>query len=492
MFWVLLTQLTWANSVTVTVAVSDDGVEILDAYESTVRPIVTPGFDVEVIGDHGDILSVGGMRDPRLRSVIHPVGEGLNGDTTMLDRGVTRLQLPWAEGAQFLQTPLGQLVPGQLPPPGDIPALQVHGTGNPEERLDLLVLADGYTEAELGLFAEDVDTLMTHLFAIEPWASYSELVNVWRIDRPSSQSGASRDPAETFSPYGCYYGCNGLDRLICCDDENILAEADASLPASDGILVLVNDPEYGGSGGFNYAVSTARHADALQVATHELGHTLVGLWDEYSYGVPGDISVDGQAANCAADGAAVGWDEWMDVEGIDALPVCSFTNYYRPTEHSCMMNILQDRYCPVCRQESIYSIYARVPEIVSEVTPATGGTVFIGKNDDPFVFEFEEVGPISGLQYDWYVDQELVAEDTKRLDLACSGINGDLYLHVYDPTPWVRTDPYGLTWKIIGPWKLNTGSPCEGGCGCASPNPGMLPWLMLPLAGLLVRRRRNA
>ena len=196
MFWVLAVPLAWANSVTVTVEVSDEGVQLLDAYRSELRPMVTPGFDVEVIGDNGDILSIGGMRDPRLRSVIHPVGEGPNGDTAMLERGVTRLQLPWSEGARFLQTPLGQMVPGQLPPPGDIAPIQVHGNGNAEERLDLLVLADGYTEQQLSLFADDVNALMDHLFTIEPWASYSDLVNIWRIDRPSSESEPKRRPSK--------------------------------------------------------------------------------------------------------------------------------------------------------------------------------------------------------------------------------------------------------------------------------------------------------
>ena len=76
-----------------------------------------------------------------------------------------------------------------------------------------------------------------------------------------------------------------------------MTTATAAVPDTNGILVVVNDPTYGGSGGFNYAVSYNGAHDGHEVATHELGHALVGLWDEYSYG----YDQEGSGPNCAVD-----------------------------------------------------------------------------------------------------------------------------------------------------------------------------------------------
>ena len=48
-------------------------------------------------------------------------------------------------------------------------------------------------------------------------------------------------------------------------------------PNVDELVMLVNDPRYGGSGG-SVAVASA---SAPEIALHELGHSFAGLADEY-------------------------------------------------------------------------------------------------------------------------------------------------------------------------------------------------------------------
>ena len=495
MVWLLAVGLALAGSVRALVEVDGADVRVIDLVPVDADAMPRAGADLAVLGADGTALLSVGLSDPRVRSVIHPHGHHEPGSVARTDRGIAWVELPWPDGAAAVQTPDGAVITPRLaplasPPPGD--AILVRGSGDAANRLDLVFLADGYTADELTTFADDVERVTAYLLTVEPYASYSDLFNVWRIDRASAESGSQlpgRPPLDT--AYGCYYGCSGLDRLVCCDEDAVMGEVAQTLPEAEGVMVLVNEDTYGGSGGFSYATSTARHPDGDQIAAHEIGHTLVGLWDEYPYGIDGDPAFDGEGANCAAREASPPWDEWMDAPGVGTFPVCSFGNYFRPTETSCMMNTLQDGYCPVCRQEAIFAIYARLPGLVNSVVPAPGERVVARSSGPSVVFEIDANEPAHGLQFDWYVDDELFAEDQRRFDLRCSGANGELMLKVTDTTPWVRDDPYWLTWDEVGPWSVKSGPPCDSwlSCGCSSTQGGLgLAWL----AGLLVLVRRRA
>ena len=100
----------------------------------------------------------------------------------------------------------------------------------------------------------------------------------------------------------------GIDRLIRCNDGDVVTEVNALIPEADGIMVLVNDPVYGGSGGFTYATSYTEGETGEMVASHELGHSLIGLWDEYDYGY--DAGYNG-GPNCSAEGDGSSWAHWL-------------------------------------------------------------------------------------------------------------------------------------------------------------------------------------
>ncbi|HLR84998.1 MAG TPA: M64 family metallopeptidase, partial [Nocardioidaceae bacterium] len=75
---------------------------------------------------------------------------------------------------------------------GEVTPLQV--TGPPEESLNLVVLGDGYTADEIDDFHADVDKHLNVLWSIEPFRSYRNYVNVYRVDVVSKESGISCDP----------------------------------------------------------------------------------------------------------------------------------------------------------------------------------------------------------------------------------------------------------------------------------------------------------
>jgi MYXO-CTERM domain-containing protein len=421
--------------------------------------------------------------DARMRSIIAP--DGGHGEAAWLTSALSTevVRVP----ADVDLAPWTATAPAAAPPPENAFALLQSGPS--AQRLDVVFLGDGYTADQQEEFAADVAWMADYMLSIEPYASYAAMFNVWRVDLPSNQSGSSHPElgeAQRDTVFSCAYGCSGLDRLICCNDAAVLEAAEA-VPQADGIVVLINDETYGGSGGFNYATSFVGESQGREVAIHEVGHSLVGLWDEYGYGISGDPGTDGEGANCSAspDGH---WTVWQGIQGVGAHQECSFTNYHRPTENACMMRTLQDDYCAVCRQETIYGIYARLPGLVNRIEPAEG-TEIVAQSDGPAAtFTIDANEPSHGLVYAWSVDGEQVEPNDKDFDLKCSGLKGELTLHVYDDTPWVRTDPYGLTFQILGPWTVRS-QPCASICGCSgAPSSGGGGWLLVALLALWRRR----
>src|SRR5687768_13543655 len=65
-------------------------------------------------------------------------------------------------------------------------------SGPPENRVNLVILGDGYRQAELAtIFNEHVTRFVQHMFSAEgePYASYRKYINVCSIDVASNQSG---------------------------------------------------------------------------------------------------------------------------------------------------------------------------------------------------------------------------------------------------------------------------------------------------------------
>lgn len=438
----MLAALLWiaaspAASVEVLVTVSAEGASLLD-----VRTLPTPSrppfggptldLGLAAVDAGGAVVATAAVPDPRLRTVHL---EGDVGESVVLAHAVARVVLDWPDSAVAVSLGDERRVP-HTPPPST--AQSVLSTGDSTERLDMVFLGDGYTESELTDFESDVDRMVAYLLSIEPYGSYSDLFNVWRIDAASAESGVDhpeRSPSVLRdTTYGCAYGCAGLDRLICCDDGAVLSAVSAAVPAADGIMVLVNDPQYGGSGGYQYATSYVGPAGDRVVA-HELGHSLVGLGDEYNYGAASGAEA---RPNCTTDPTDPPWSAWLDEPGVGVHSVCGYTNHHRPTADGCMMRTLSDDYCVVCRELTTRAIYAALPRLLVSVSPEAEALVVetetratatpIGSSP----WRFEAV---------WTLDGRVIGEGLSVVLDPCTA--GELELTVRDPTPWVRLDPTG-------------------------------------------------
>jgi hypothetical protein len=59
---------------------------------------------------------------------------------------------------------------------------KVVDSGEPADRLDAVVIGDGYTAAELPRFHADARAIWERTAAVEPYATHRDLRNVWAID----------------------------------------------------------------------------------------------------------------------------------------------------------------------------------------------------------------------------------------------------------------------------------------------------------------------
>ena len=156
-------------------------------------------------------------------------------------------------------------------------------SGPPERKVDLLVLADGYTAQEESKFVGDATRLVGVLFDTEPYRSHKSDFNVHALHVPSAESGISNPRKGVWhdSPLGCSFNAFDTDRYVLTFEDAKLREAAAQAPY-DALILLFNDRKYGGGGIYNlWATCAADSEQASYVFVHEFGHSFAGLADEY-------------------------------------------------------------------------------------------------------------------------------------------------------------------------------------------------------------------
>jgi len=174
-----------------------------------------------------------------------------------------------------------QVVPAYSPPRGKL--WSVFQNGQPDSKVDLLVLGDGYTPAEIPKYQADVKRLVDALFKEEPFRSRKSDFNVWGLDLPSDQSGVSRPHAGVFrrTPLSTHYSSFDSERYVLTYDNRNVRDIASAAPY-DIMAILLNERTYGGGGIFNlFFTCSSDNAYANYIFVHEFGHHFAGLGDEY-------------------------------------------------------------------------------------------------------------------------------------------------------------------------------------------------------------------
>jgi hypothetical protein len=165
--------------------------------------------------------------------------------------------------------------------PRTVVAIQKNGP--PAEKVDLLLLGDGYTADELDRYHADARRLTEDLFTFEPFASRRVDFNVWAVDTPAAESGISRPRSGVYrdSPLGASYNAFDSERYVLSMDDRAWRDAAAAAPY-DFVVILVNNRKYGGGGIYRlYATAATGSSFSPYLFVHEFGHHFAGLGDEY-------------------------------------------------------------------------------------------------------------------------------------------------------------------------------------------------------------------
>ena len=156
-------------------------------------------------------------------------------------------------------------------------------SGAAATKVDIVLIAEGYTEAQAGKFEADARRLLDALFNEEPFKSQRSNFNVRGVFAPAAEAGAHRARADLHrrTRTSTEYNIFDSERYILTLDNRALRDL-ASVVPYEFVEVLVNDSQYGGGGIHNSHATVAVDSDfADYVFVHEFAHHFAALADEY-------------------------------------------------------------------------------------------------------------------------------------------------------------------------------------------------------------------
>lgn len=252
------------------------------------------------------------------------------------------------------------------------PVYEALKNGNPNQKVDIVIVPDGYKADEMDRFKKDCDKFVNEFFSFEPYTSHKSDFNVIGVMAPSEESGSDL-PCEGVwknTVVGCSYYTFNSERYLMTTENKALRDVAANV-AYDQIYILVNSPKYGGGGIYNwYCTAVNSNVYAAKIITHEFGHGFAGLGDEYVGGSeyndfynnklePADPNVTNMVNFDVKWKDMIDKDtpiptpstpEYKDKVGVFEGAGYMSKGYYRPKQ-DCLMNHFQcNEFCPVCQK----------------------------------------------------------------------------------------------------------------------------------------------
>jgi hypothetical protein len=248
---------------------------------------------------------------------------------------------------------------------------QVHHSGDPATKLDIVIIAEGYTAAEMGKFEKDCKRFAGYLLKTAIYKKNKNNINIWGVKSISGESGTDFPGLNIWKKTvvnATFYTFDTERYLMTTDNKNIRNVA-ANVPY-DQIYILVNTDHYGGGGIYNfYSTCASDNSNSDFIFTHEFGHAFAGLGDEYyssetSYIDFYPLDVEPWEPNLTT---LVNFDKkWKKmVDKSTPVPTPNLSEYYskvgvfegggyvakgvyRPAYDCTMKSVKFDYFCPVC------------------------------------------------------------------------------------------------------------------------------------------------
>ncbi len=158
-------------------------------------------------------------------------------------------------------------------------------SGTPKDRIDIVILGEGYREEEINLFYDDAFKAYESIFSHEPFSRYKDKFNIIAVNCESEDSGVSIPNKGIWkkTSFSSHFSTFYSERYLTTNHVKEIHNRIAGIPY-EHIIILANTDEYGGGGIYNsFTLTTAHHKSFPQVIVHEFGHSFAGLADEYFY-----------------------------------------------------------------------------------------------------------------------------------------------------------------------------------------------------------------
>lgn len=325
---------------------------------------------------------------------------------------------------------------------GAVTVTTVVNNGPPMKRVDVVVMGDRYTAADMVKFRNDVNRVIASMRQASPWSQYWGYVNVHRVEVESTSSAQPGPLRSTLSGGRCWFA----------DQASVLRYA-ALAPDNQVRIVLVNNSTYGGCATYG-GIAVAYNGTYLpDVAVHETGHQYGSLADEYDYS--GGATYTGSEpfeANVTKETnrSLLKWRLWVnastalptpDTAGSGVIGAYQGARYcthgiYRP-KPGCLMRQLGAPYCEVCREKITKTFYQHA-DPVAAVTSSTGS--FRLTNASSITLGYRHSAP-NAVRQTWSLDG-VERGTSPTFDLSGAGLAAGAHavtLKMTDLTPFVRT-----------------------------------------------------
>ncbi len=342
---------------------------------------------------------------------------------------------------------------------------QILNNGPTNRRINMVFLSEGYTSAQLSQYLTDANNLLNYILTIQPFAEYQSYFNAFAISIASVESGSDHPFSSIFrnTYFNSTYDSYGIQRLITIPPNDWNPNFDDGLgkvytllaslmPEYDIVVMIVNDGEYGGSGGF--PAITSINSQAREIVVHELGHSFAGLGDEYE-----DPCCEGwEAPNTTQETQRefIRWRVWIlestpiptpeliayaDVVGLFEGAAYHDTDWFRP-KLDCKMNHLGPPFCEVCAEQLIKSEYMLIRPIES-FSPTSTNITLSGCQESLSIVPLVPISHTLSMQ--WFINGIPVNGATSSSFIITNQLLGNgthnLKVKVVDSTALVRNDP---------------------------------------------------
>lgn len=196
--------------------------------------------------------------------------------------------------------------------------------GPPSEKFNVVILGDGFTEADQDIFDHYADLVAQTLTTTLPFSTVAGRINVHKVNVVSTDSGITNCPTcggavkdTYFSTTGCWSGATYPGFIGTSWDWRIHEAAGAVIPQEYAhlIVTIVNCRIYGGSappelGMAFLTLPDNAHTDTsfVQLAAHECAHVIALLGEEYNpCNPPSTYTYRNQTTGAEVDAGTVWW-----------------------------------------------------------------------------------------------------------------------------------------------------------------------------------------